>query len=147
MGAKCCNSTTTWCPHSNRCVSNATTCCSLNALTPIYCTSSKQCVQNEWQCCSNYLSTTSPMVKCSTEPKCAPANTSAFCFSAIARSCTGEFNVQCPFDGSCKRSLSECQSPRTCPPGYYMCQDGTCLSGLAQQKKCNALPTCLINGI
>jgi len=93
MGPECCSSNTTWCPHVNKCVSNVTTCCSLNPLTPIYCQATKKCVQHEWQCCSNFLSITTPMVKCSNEPKCAPTNTQLYCFSAIAKTCSGEFNV------------------------------------------------------
>ena len=33
--------------------------------------------------------------------------------------------VRCP-DGSCAVGILYCPNPTTCPPGYFMCEDGSC---------------------
>ena len=74
-----------YCPHTQTCVTDSSTCCTLDPQTPIYCQQTQTCVSHKYECCSNYLSSTNAMVKCTYEDKCVPAE--AFCFLPFLREC------------------------------------------------------------
>ena len=68
-----------YCPHTQACVTDESTCCTLDPETPIYCEETQACVSHKFECCSNYLSLSSPMRKCEYEDKCVPPS-DEFCF-------------------------------------------------------------------
>lgn len=130
MTAECCPTGQFFCSHTRACVNTTASCCSLNSLTPIYCKLTQTCVSHAHQCCSNYLANKKAMVSCTNEDKCVPIDSQIYCFTPVSKNCTSsEFPFYCKTDATCKRSSLECPSPIVCPPGYFQCQDKSCIAG------------------
>lgn len=59
-----------YCPHTQACVTDKSTCCSLDPATPIYCKAQSNCVAHQYECCEDLKNNGQQLMKCSSENKC-----------------------------------------------------------------------------